>query len=111
VDYNLAFITVLKIHTALLGSGQGPSNTDDLLLLPTNTTITEMDTAVFVCLSANLSFRTVWSFHNTLNAIIGQPNNYSLCLKDVEKSVSISCTVNGKTSNSFLSLQGNFMFV
>jgi len=68
-----------------------------------------MDAAAFVCVPANSFFQPVWSFHDTPNAIIG-PNNYSLCLKDVENSVSISCTVNGKTSYSFLSLQGKLYY-
>ncbi|XP_065910088.1 uncharacterized protein [Dysidea avara] len=86
------------------GSGQGPSDIDDFLLSPTNTTVTVTDTAVFVCVPANSSFQPVWSPIHSSNVISG-PNNYFLCLKDVEKSVRISCTVNGKTSNSYLSLQ------
>ena len=92
------------INHVTLGSGQGPSDTRDVLLSPSNVALTEMDTAVFVCIPADPSFHIMWS-SDIPNTLTG-PNSYFLYITDVGRPGTVSCTVNGNIYSSLLTIQG-----
>ena len=86
----------------ILGSSPGPPDTRDFLLAPSNVTVTEMDTAVFVCVPADPSYDTVWEFDDTT----GNINGYYISIPSVDMLTTVSCTVNGNSSSATVTVQG-----
>ena len=92
-----------------LGSGLGPPDTRDFLLAPSDVVVTEMDTAVFVCVPADPSFEVMWLF-DISNTVTG-PNGYYISIANVEMSVTVSCMTNGNSSSATLSVQGKLNII
>ena len=88
------------------GSGR---DTRDFLLTPSDVAVTEMDTAVFVCVPADPLFEAMWLF-DTLNTVTG-PNGYYIRITDVEMSDRVSCMTNGNSSSANLIVQGKLIFL
>ena len=81
--------------------------TDLFLISPSNKTVTELDRTAFVCVPANPMFQANW-LSNFSFFTIG-PSNYYLLVEDVERTLPVSCSINGIIASSMLSVQGEVL--
>ena len=94
--------------TIELGSTSGPPDNRTFLLTPSDDTVTEMDTAAYVCVPANTLIQAIWSAH--ANSIIGT-NNFTLTITNVTENATVSCTVDSNTISASLTVQGKSFIV
>ena len=66
-----------------------------------------MDRTVFVCVPANPMFQASW-LSNFSFFTIG-PSNFYLLVEDVERTLPVSCSINGSIVSSMLSVQGKVL--
>lgn len=70
-----------------------------------------MDTAVFVCVPANPGSSVIWSLEPPITSTRPNYSSYFVLIENVDTdNVSVSCTVDDKTSTSTLSIQGECIF-
>ena len=94
-----------------IGSTSGPSDNRTFLLTPSNEIVTEMDTAAFVCIPANVLVAPSWSTipNSSFPTIIGA-SNFFLTITNAAENVTVSCIGNGNTVSASLVVQGMVMF-
>ena len=95
------------IHSIiLLGSGSTSGYPDGrtFLVKPSNEIITQMDTAVFVCIPANTSVQASWSDYPTSS--IGA-NNFYLTVTNVMENTTVMCTIGDITVSASIIVQGS----
>ena len=63
-----------------------------------------MDRAAFACVPAQSMFQPDWL--SDFPSFITGPNNYYLLIENVERTLPISCSINGTIENSTLTVQG-----
>ena len=96
---------IYKLGINCLLTGSGSTFDGDLFLLsPSNKTITEMDRAAFACVPADSMFQISWL--TSFPSFITGPNNYYLLVENVERTLPISCSINGTIASSILTVQG-----
>lgn len=59
-----------------------------------------------MCIPADPSFQAIWS--SDFPNIFTGPNSYLLYKTDVDRPGTVSCTVNGNSYSSLLTIQGKF---
>ena len=91
-----------------MGSTLGPPDNRTFLLTPSNVTVTQMDTAVFVCVPANISLQATWSDHDSS---VTRTNNFSLTIRNVMENATILCTIDSETASASLTVQGKLLMI
>ena len=87
-----------------LGSTSGPPDNRTFLIMPSDEIITQMDTAVFVCVPSNTSVQATWSDHP--NSFIGI-NNFSLTVRNIMENTTVMCTISDETVIASITVQGS----
>ena len=109
--YVYKVIYLLFVFTAVPSgdfSGMSSGGTSDLFVLsPSNITVTEMDRVVLTCVPANSIFQASWiSAYSNFSFFTFGPNNYYLLIENVERTFTISCSVNNVLANATVTVQG-----
>ena len=66
--------------------------------------VTELDRTVFVCVPANPMFQASWL--SNFSFFTMGPSNFYLLVEDVERTLPVSCSINGIRVTSILTVQG-----
>ena len=116
---NIAYIVILgkcyclycvlvchPLYIMILGLGptSGPPDDRTFLIVPSDEIITQMDTAVFVCVPSNTSVQATWSDHPSSFIEI---NNFSLTVRNVMENITVMCTIGDATVIASITVQGN----